>query len=283
MRYTEVDFLLNPVEPWRDLLMVELMEMGYEAFEETAHGLKAYLASADFDPAALRRMNILRDPHVAITYGVHEVPDINWNARWEQEFQPVEVDGRVRVRAEFHEADASFQHEIIITPRMAFGTGHHATTRMMVRAMLNLKFEGLRVCDLGCGTAVLAILAERLGASGVLAVDIDPAAVENARMNVEMNGCQRVVVEKGGTEIGNRGPFGIILANIERNTLIQAMPEMVKALEAGGRILLSGFVKEDEGVMGEAARGAGLEHVKTDGEGEWAMSEWEKPGKGSNS
>ncbi|MBS1569541.1 MAG: 50S ribosomal protein L11 methyltransferase [Bacteroidetes bacterium] len=276
MRYTEVDFLIRPAEPWRDLLMVELMELGYESFEETTHGLKAYMATRQFNRLALDGLQVLRDPHVTITFGVHDVPDINWNARWEREFQPVEVDGRVRVRAEFHPVDGTVQHDIVITPRMAFGTGHHATTRMMVKAMLGMGMQGSEVCDLGCGTAVLAILAERLGAARVLAIDNDQAAVDNARENVARNGCQRVVVEKGGTEIGDRGCFGTILANIERNTLVRAMPEMVRALATGGKLLLSGFIKADEDVMASAASACGLKHVQTLEEGEWALSEWEK-------
>lgn len=283
MRYTEVDFIVDPVEPWRDLLMVELMQLGYDSFEETAHGLKAFTATAVFDRSAVDRMKILRDPHVAMTYRVNEVPDINWNARWESEFQPVEVEGKVRVRAEFHPAIGTFPHEIIITPRMAFGTGHHATTRMMVKAMLELDLRNVPVCDLGCGTAVLAILAERLGASHVIAIDNDAAAVGNALENVAINGCQRVAVEKGGTDIGSRGPFGVILANIERNTLVRAMPEMARALAVGGKLLLSGFVKEDEGLMRNAAMASGLTHARTLEEGEWALSEWEKTGTSSNS
>lgn len=282
MRYTEVEFLLKPIDPWRDLLMVELMDRGYESFEETAHGLKTYMASADFDGAALRAMPILRDPHVVITHTVREVPDINWNARWEQEFQPVEVDGKVSVRAEFHPEVIGYAHNIIITPRMAFGTGHHATTRMMIRAMLGLNLQGQHVCDLGCGTAILAILAERLGAARVVAVDNDPAAVENARRNVEMNHCQRVVVEKGGVELGARGKYGTILANIERNTLIRAMPSLAMALANGGRLLLSGFIKSDEAVMGEAATGAGLALMAVQEEGEWVLAEWVKHGKEHN-
>ena len=277
MRYTEVDFLIAPVEPWRDLLMVELMELGYEGFEETAHGLKAFTPTAAFDRSALGVMLVLRDPHVSISYTVHEVPDINWNARWEKEFQPVEVDARVRIRAEFHPAVAGYEHDIIITPRMAFGTGHHATTRMMVRAMLELELNGQLVCDLGCGTAVLAILAERLGAAHVLAIDNDPAAVANARENVAMNHCKRVVVEKGSADLEERDAYGTILANIERNTLVRYMPALAKALAGNGRLLLSGFVKADKQIMKEAAEGEGLKHVLTLEEGEWALSEWEMP------
>src|SRR5690606_1935161 len=136
-------------------------------------------------------LRLLREPHLAVSHRVSEVPDINWDARWEREFQPIELDGRVLVRAEFHPARANADRHINITPRTAFGTGHHATTRMMMRGMLQLPLAGQQVCDLGCGTGVLAILAERLGAAHVLAIDNDPAAVENARRNVTGNRCQR--------------------------------------------------------------------------------------------
>ncbi|MEO7081306.1 MAG: 50S ribosomal protein L11 methyltransferase [Flavobacteriales bacterium] len=276
MRYTEVDFLVAPVEPWRDLLMVELMELGYEGFEETSHGLKAYVPTAEFERSALDRLMVARDPHVSVSHTVHEVPEVNWNARWEQEFQPMDVDGKVRIRAEFHPAVAGYEHDIIITPRMAFGTGHHATTRMMVRSMLELDLTGQRVCDLGCGTGVLAILAERLGATDVLAIDNDPTAVANAHENVEMNKCTHITVEKGGTDLQRGAEYGTILANIERNTLVHAMPDLAGALAEGGSLLLSGYIQKDEAIMALAAKQAGLTNVQQLQEGEWAFSRWVK-------
>lgn len=279
MRYTEVDFLVAPPEPWRDLLMVELIALDYEGFEETAHGLRAYVPTAAFERSALDRLMVCRDPHVSISHTVREVPEVNWNARWEQQFQPVEVDGKVRVRADFHPMVPGFEHDIVITPRMAFGTGHHATTRMMVRAMLQMDLAGKQVCDLGCGTGILAILAERCGAARTVAIDNDDNAVSNARDNVRMNGCTRIVVEKGGTELEGGPGFDVILANIERNTLLQAMPAMAAALVPGGNLLLSGFVRADEARMAEAARGAGLGLVQELHEGEWAFSRWERTDK----
>lgn len=276
MQYTEVEFLVAPVDPWRDILMVELMDLGYDSFEETAHGLKAFTPTAGFERGALDRLHLVKAPHVTLTWTVREVPDVNWNARWEKEFQPMELDHRVRVRAAFHPAKAGFLHDLIITPRMAFGTGHHATTRMMMRAMLELDLAGQRACDLGCGTGVLAILAEKLGAENILAIDNDPEAVANARANVAANHCQRVIVEKGGTDLGEAGGYGAILANIERNTLIKAMPGLAKALAPGGRLLLSGFVKADGEAMARAAKAEGLGAVQSLEEGEWMLQEWEK-------
>lgn len=276
MAYTVVEFMVAPTEPWRDLLMVELIDLGYEGFEETPYGLKAYISTRDFKPAALDRMLVMRDPHVTITSNAKEVPDINWNAKWEQEFEPVEVDGRVLVRAEFHPPADGYEHEVLITPRMAFGTGHHATTRMMMRSMLGMDLAGKGVCDLGCGTGVLAILAEKLGADEILAVDNDPVAVENARHNISLNRCIRITVENGDASLEAGVGFDAILANIERNTLVAAMPAMCAALRAGGSLLLSGFVTGDGHWLADAARKEGMELVEEQEEGEWAFQRWEK-------
>lgn len=277
MAYTVVDFLVAPVEPWRDLLLVELVELGYEGFEETPGGLKAYIPTALFHRADLDRLRVAREPHASLSHTVGKLPEVNWNAQWESGFQPVEVDGRVRVRAEFHAPVDGVEHDIVITPKMAFGTGHHATTRMMVRSMLQYPIQGQRVCDLGCGTGVLAILAERLGAAEVTAIDHDPVAVENARYNAQVNHCQRITVEKGGTALRDAPGYGTILANIERNTLINAMPGMAEALLAGGHLLLSGFLREDLPQMLDAMSNAGLVRVQQLEDGEWAFLRTAKP------
>jgi ribosomal protein L11 methyltransferase len=277
MSWLEVDLLVRPLEPWRDLLMVELLDLGYEGFEETAHGLRAYGRKDLVDPMALRHLRTARDPHCSVSHVLRELPDENWNARWENSFQPIEVDGRVHIRAEFHPEAPGFEHQLIVTPKMAFGTGHHATTRMMVRAMLPLPLKGQRVLDLGCGTGVLAILAERLGAQEVLAVDNDPTAVANARETVALNRCERVLVEEGGTDLRGKGTFNAILANIERNVLIQAMPGLQAALAPGGTLLLSGFIRPDLTRMADAATASGLRPGETRNEGEWCLLGCTKP------
>lgn len=261
--------------------MLELGELGYEGFEETTGGLDAYIATDRFRVADLERSLTLRDPHVHVSWSASILPNRNWNAEWEASFQPVEVGREVRIRAEHHPAVPGFAHDLVITPRMAFGTGHHATTHMMVRAMLGqvpldpgAVFKGLRdlaVCDLGCGTAVLAILAERLGASSVRAIDIDEQAVINARENVERNGCSIVTVEKGTAADLVGHTYDVILANIERNTLLNAMTVMVRALRPGGLLFLSGFVRADGERMSAAAAEHGLVPYAHAAEGEWAL------------
>ena len=220
---------------------------------------------------------VITSPGVQAHYQVRAVEPKDWNAEWERSFQPVEIDGRVRIRAEFHAPEPGFEHELIITPRMAFGTGHHATTRMMVRAMLDLDLKGGAVCDLGCGTGVLAILAERLGAVDVHAVDIDERAVENTRDNLVANGSERVHVEKGTVEDLRGRKYGTILANIERNTLMRDMQAMHDALIPGGALLLGGFVVNDRHMVVQSAREAGLTMAERMNEGEWALLGCRRP------
>jgi len=270
-RYTEVTFLVEPLDPWRDLLIAELGEHGYDSFEETPHGVKAYVPSGRFDRAVPHQLDLSRRPHVRISHTVREVEPRNWNAEWEGSFQPVEVGHEVRIRADFHPFVEGFTHDIVITPRMAFGTGHHATTRMMVEAMLRLDLHGRHVCDLGCGTAVLAILAERLGAASVHAIDNDPQATSNARENIAHNGCTRITVDTGDVSLLVPASCGAILANIERNTLLRDMAAMSGALLPGGALLLSGFVSADRQRMMDGAHEAGLRTEESLTIGEWTL------------
>ncbi|MBK8497277.1 MAG: 50S ribosomal protein L11 methyltransferase [Flavobacteriales bacterium] len=284
MPTTEVIFLLSPPDPWRDLLMVELAAIGYDSFEEgwtdptgQRGELKAYVRSDRFDAVALGSLHTLRDAHVHVNWTSTEIADRNWNAEWESSFQPVEVDGAVRIRADFHEAKPGFAHEIVITPRMAFGTGHHATTRLMVQAMLPMDLRDKEICDLGCGTGILSILAERMGARSVRAIDIDPGAVDNAHDNMRRNGCHAVSVEKGDASSLKGHTCDTILANIERNILLDAMPLLSAALKTGGALLLSGFVPADRHMLAQSAKTHGLELAERTQEGEWALLGCRKP------
>jgi len=278
MTYTEATFLIAPVDPWRDILMVELGDIGYDSFEESftdplgsSGELKAYIPSDRFESTALAKLLTLRDPHVTVSWTSREIAPRNWNAEWESSFQPVEVGKAVRIRADFHPSVPGFAHELVITPRMAFGTGHHATTRMMVQAMGGLDLAGRTVCDLGCGTGVLAILAERMGASTVTAIDIDQGAVDNARENVVRNNCHAITVEKGTAAALEGRTYEVILANIERNILLDAMQVMYNALRSGGVLFLSGFVPTDRHLLAERAEQVGFLLAEQLNEGDWAL------------
>lgn len=284
MNYTEVSFQIAPVDPWRDILMVELGDIGFDSFDESftdpngSRGeLKAYVPSEKFDASALTKLLTLRDPHASVTWTSREIAPRNWNAEWESSFQPVEVGNEVLIRADFHPSAPGFTHELVITPRMAFGTGHHATTRMMVRAMLGVDLGGRTVCDLGCGTGVLAILAEKLGAAPIRAIDIDQGAVDNALENVVRNGCHAITVEKGDATSLSGHTYGAILANIERNILLDAMRLMYDALASGGVLFLSGFVVADRHLLAAGAREVGFTLAEELNEGEWALLGCRRP------
>jgi len=284
LTYTQVTFLIAPVDPWRDILMVELAELGYDSFEDSftdpmgpSGELKAYIPAERFDAAALSGLLTLRDPHVNVGWTSAEIAPRNWNAEWESSFQPVEVGQEVRIRADFHPAKEGFAHDLVITPRMAFGTGHHATTRMMVLAMLGVDLADKAVCDLGCGTGVLAILAERMGASSAVAIDNDQLAVDNAKENLERNACHRTTVEKGDADSLKGRSFDAILANIERNTLLKAMQAMFDALNPGGILFLSGFVVTDRHMLVDAAKAVGMTIEERLNEGDWALLGCRKP------
>lgn len=237
--YLEFEFKVKPVQPWSEILMAELITVGFDSFTEEADGILGYIPAEDFNEAALQSLNSFQSGEVEISYSFREMPNINWNEEWEKNFAPIEVADRVRIRAEFHPADPS-RHEIIIQPKMSFGTGHHPTTHLMVEQMMDLDFLGKSVLDMGCGTSVLGIYAKQLGARRVLGIDIDEWAVENSVENAQRNGVE-LEVKLGTAESLTDEKFDIILANINRNILLNDIPAYNQVLQSGGLLLLSGL------------------------------------------
>lgn len=277
MPWTQIDLLIEPLDPWRDLLMVELAELGFDSFEETREGLRAAVRSERYTRVGVEQAIARHRAHVRVSLEERHVPDTNWNAVWEAAFEPVRVGREVLIRAAFHEPDPGAGTEIVITPRMAFGTGHHATTRMMVEAMLAMDLTGRAVCDMGCGTGVLAILADKRGATDILAVDNDPQAVANARDNRTANGCRPWPVEQGDLTGLEPGRWDLVLANIERNTLLRGMSALAAALRPGGTVLLSGFLASDTDALRAAAREAGLRDGDAAHDGGWTLLACHRP------
>ena len=241
MNYVEVTFVVNPLLPARDILVAELAERGFESFVETDNGLMAYIQEPDFSEEKLTNL-ALGEEQLTITHQL--IQEQNWNAEWEKSFDPIEVDERIVVRAPFHEIK-EVEFDIVIEPKMSFGTGHHATTFLMMQEMLGMEWTDKDVLDMGCGTAVLAILAEMKGADYIVAIDIDEWAYENSIENVERNNCTRIKCIKGGAEAIGEQSFDIILANINRNILTADAATYMAALNPGGEILLSGFYTMD--------------------------------------
>ncbi|MDH3698067.1 MAG: 50S ribosomal protein L11 methyltransferase [Flavobacteriaceae bacterium] len=243
--YREVSFSIRPLDPAREILIAELSQLPYESFLETENGLKAYIREADFDIASLQELNILTFGKSQIDYVTRIIPEENWNAKWEADFDPILVDGLCLVRAPFHETQ-DVAYEIVIMPKMSFGTGHHETTFLMIRQMLQLDLIGKNVLDMGCGTGVLAILACKMGAKKVRAIDIDEWSYTNSFENAKSNDCNGIEIEQGDVEL-LKGPesYDIILANINRNVLLSDIPNYVNRLNKDGLLLLSGFFTED--------------------------------------
>ncbi len=269
MIFIEYTFSLpvDAAEP--DILIAFLNANGYEGFQEAGNQLIACLPESKKDETLLEEL--MKQAGVAnrIKYTSRVLPDINWNTKWERDFQPIEIDDFVRIRASFHKKDEAFKHEIVIDPKMSFGTGHHETTRLMIRAMKDVSFNGKKVADLGCGTAVLSILASRLQAEGIVAVDIDQWAVRNAQDNVEQNKCSNIVLKQGDAGALGNAVFDILLANINRNVLLESMFRFSQLLIPGGVLVLSGIMLQDRETIVVAAENAGFENKDQFRENDW--------------
>ena len=242
--YIEYEFTITPPQPGTEILIAELSNLDFDSFVETETGLKAYIRKEDWHSGILKEVYILSAEEFDISIASKEIAQENWNQRWEESFEPIEVDARCTVRAPFHPTPST-EFDIVIEPKMSFGTGHHETTHMMIQHMLSIDLEGRKVLDMGSGTGVLAILAEKQGATTIDAVDIDEWCFLNAIENAERNQCQHITVQQGGIEKVVDGRYDSILANINRNVLLEQIPHYATMLEPNGTLLLSGFYTED--------------------------------------
>ena len=266
MKYIEVTITLSPVDPYRDLLVDALGNEGpYDSFVEIPDGLKAYVPADQFDEEWLKsRIDDLHQFSILNSqFSIQEMPDKNWNEEWEKQHQPVLVEAdngkRIWVRAPFHEHRTDVDYEIEIEPKMSFGTAHHATTYMMLSYVAELPMEGLRVLDMGCGTAVLGILAKMRGAAYVEGIDIDEWAYNNAIENVQRNNVEMTIRIGDTTLLADRHDrFNIIIANINRNILLNDMAAYAAVLSHGGTLLLSGFYESDIPTLQQHAQSLGL-------------------------
>jgi ribosomal protein L11 methyltransferase len=230
----------------RDLLIALLSEAGFEGFEETEDGLSAFAPLEEFDESALRAIE--EEQHVRAERQL--VQEKNWNEEWEKNFEPVVIGDFCAIRASFHRPISGVKHEIVITPKMSFGTGHHATTEIMIRFLQQLPVKGKQVLDFGTGTGILAILAERCGAAGVTAIDHDDWSIENAAENMAVNQCSAVRVLKADNLQGLPA-FDVILANINRHVLLANMAGLKQHLSRGGVLILSGLLRDDASIIAE--------------------------------
>lgn len=237
--YLEFNIKIEPLYPWNEILMAELINVGFDSFTEESDGILAYIPKENFDENELKSLWLFSHDEVKISYTYQEMPNINWNEEWEKNFSPINVEDKVLIRAEFHESQNT-PYEVIIQPKMSFGTGHHATTYLMIQQMLEMDFTNKKVLDMGCGTSILGIFAKLKGAGETLGIDIDEWSVENSKENIARNNVDIRIEHGTADNLGNEN-FDIILANINRNILISDIPTYVSVLNKGGQLLLSGL------------------------------------------
>ena len=242
--YLEYIFKVDPVQPATDILIAELGYAGFESFVENEDGVTAYIQKDEWNEHILNDVQIVNNEEFKISFSVKEIEQVNWNAEWEKNFNPIEVDNICTVRAPFH-AKPDTKYDIVIEPKMSFGTGHHETTHMMIQHLLKLDLKDKKVLDMGCGTGILAILAEKMGARPIDAIDIDNWCYENSIENVERNNCKHISVYEGDVSLIRERKYDVIIANINRNILLEDIPHYSKSLNKNGVLLLSGFYKDD--------------------------------------
>ncbi|MFP5438176.1 MAG: 50S ribosomal protein L11 methyltransferase [Bacteroidia bacterium] len=268
LAYIGYHFTIAPKEPATEILIAELGETPFESFEETETGLSAYIQKQYWTEDVLADVYILQSEEFKITYTFEEIEQVNWNEEWEKNFEPIEVDNTCRVRAPFHEYK-EVQYDIVIEPKMSFGTGHHETTFMVIQHLLETDVAGKKTLDMGCGTAILAILAEMKGAQPIDAIDIDNWCYLNSIENAERNHCKHISVYEGDASLLPGRTYDVIIANINRNILLNDMQAYVDCLNPGGTLLLSGFYEEDIPAIDESCASKGLKLIKKHQRNNW--------------
>jgi ribosomal protein L11 methyltransferase len=268
MQYTVYTFQVSPLIPGNDLVIASLSELAFDSFQETEEGVEAYVPSHLDNEELQNALLELIIEDVTIHFSKKEMEDINWNAEWESQFDPIDVDNLCRVRAPFHEAKDGVL-DLIIEPKMSFGTGHHATTYLVLQKMFELDFKDREVIDMGSGTAVLAIAAEKLGAKKVWAIDIDEWAYENAIENLERNSCTKIEALLGVEDLLEGKTADIFIANINRNILLAQAKHYENSTQSGAPLLLSGFYENDVPALLEAF--SAFEWKETRVRDEWTM------------
>lgn len=254
MKYWKYIFSIDQEQT--EMLLAFLGEWPFDSFQETETGLEAFLPETHLEMVSEVDIQQLAE-RFGGEYRREELPDINWNATWESNFHPIIIDRFCAIRADFHDPIPAARHEIIINPKMAFGTGHHDTTWMMMNAMRDHDFSRKKVLDFGCGTGILAILAAKMGATMIDAVDIELPAYENTLENIQINNAFNVQVFHGSLDVILDNRFDFILANINRNVILDTLPTLHKKLNKGGILLISGILRQDEDIVLEAVRQAG--------------------------
>ena len=272
--YIAYDFNVSPKEPATEMLIAQLGYVGFESFVEQDYGVTAYIQKQEWNSKILEDVFLLHSNEFNITFEHNEIAQTNWNEEWEKNFNPIQVDDLVSIRAPFH-TNPLLQFDIVIEPKMSFGTGHHETTHMMVQHLLALDLDTKKVLDMGCGTGILAIFAEMKGAKPIDAIDIDSWCYENSLENIQRNNCNHITVYEGDASV-LKEKYDVIIANINRNILLSDMKTYTDCLNENGILLLSGFYKEDIVIIEDEVTKHGLTFEKMIQRNNWVALKYVK-------
>ncbi len=273
MNYIEVNFTLNPIQPYTEILIAELSDLPFDSFVETDTGLLAYVPAKYFNVEELKLLEFIQQNKAEVNFTIKEIETENWNKKWESNFPPVFVNEKCTIRAPFHQKQKEIEFDILVSPKMAFGTGHHQTTAQVANRLFSIDFKNKSLLDMGCGTAILAIIAQKLGANPITAIDIDEWATENAVENCALNQCDNIEILTGDASLLPGRKFDIIIANINRNILLQDMHQYADCLNNNGILLLSGFYEEDIPMLLEVAAKYGLKETHRASKDKWSILE----------
>ena len=268
-------FTVEPLQPASDILIAELGAVGFESFVDTESGVEAYIQENDWNESILESIDIFKSDIAKINYTSERIEQTNWNEEWEKNFHPIIVDDICSVRAPFHEKPNT-KYDIIIEPKMSFGTGHHETTHMMIQHLLKTDISGKSALDMGCGTGVLAILSEMEGAQPIDAIDIDNWCYLNSLENVERNNCEHISVYEGDATLLSDKSYDLIIANINRNILLNDIKVYDSVLNPSGILLLSGFYKDDIPIIENECSKYGLTLTDSLEKNQWVALKFEK-------
>ena len=272
LTYLEIEIIISPIDPWGEVMVAKMGALGFESFMDTLEGFLAYIPFKDFCEKNFTQIDIFNTDGVEIKWKSKTIAPQNWNNEWEQNFSPIRIGDRCLVRADFHPSE-NIEYELVINPKMSFGTGHHETTQLMISFLLDINFEQKFVLDMGTGTGVLAILAEKKGAKDLMAVDNNLWCIENTKENLGLNDCQNITTLLSD-KVPLAGCYDFIFANINRNVLLNQIEDYAQVLSTRGNLLMSGFYFEDFEMIRDKCESLGFRFIRNFEKNKWVATQF---------